>query len=72
MARCAPWQWSRSIADGTDWGEDDGQAKCGSTFARRGAWFVWLRESVHHCCDGQENGGETAVDCGGSCPPCGG
>ena len=30
--------------DGTDWGEDDGQQKCGNVRSSSGAWFVWVRE----------------------------
>ncbi len=56
--------------DGTDWGEDDGLAKCGDAYAPGGAWFVWLRETVHHCFDGEVSGDETGPDCGGPCDPC--
>ena len=30
--------------DGTDWGRDDNQAKCGRGALRDGAWHVWVRE----------------------------
>ena len=57
--------------DGTDWGLDDGLGKCGDQYTARGAWFIWLRETVHHCFDAELSGDETAVDCGGAaCAPC--
>ncbi len=31
-------------ADGTDWGEDDGSKKCGTTAPANGAWFIFVRE----------------------------
>ena len=34
--------------DGTDWGEDDGSKKCGSSTASTGAWFVWFREEANY------------------------
>lgn len=30
--------------DGTDWGEDDGSAKCGFRSLAEGTWHVWVRE----------------------------
>ncbi|MBX2796696.1 MAG: hypothetical protein KTR31_03470 [Myxococcales bacterium] len=30
--------------DGTDWGEDNGLEKCGSTVPATGAWFIFVRE----------------------------
>ena len=56
--------------DGTDWGEDDGLAKCGDRYTDHGAWFVWVRETVSHCRDCRLSGDETDVDCGGSCVAC--
>ncbi|MBN1668750.1 MAG: beta-propeller fold lactonase family protein, partial [Anaerolineales bacterium] len=31
-------------SDGTDWGEDDGNLKCGSSDISGGTWFIWVRE----------------------------
>ena len=31
-------------SDGTDWGEDDGILKCGSSNLSSGAWHIWVRE----------------------------
>ena len=31
-------------SDGTDWGEDDSQRKCGASGLASGQWFVWARE----------------------------
>ncbi|MEW5847248.1 MAG: fibrinogen-like YCDxxxxGGGW domain-containing protein [Myxococcota bacterium] len=59
-------------ADGTDWGEDDGVAKCGHPIeAGEGTWLIWMRDQAPTCRDGVKNGDESAVDCGGSCRPCG-
>jgi len=30
--------------DGTDWGEDDTNPKCGSDLLRDGSWAIWIRE----------------------------
>ncbi|MBI5501591.1 MAG: DUF4215 domain-containing protein [Deltaproteobacteria bacterium] len=40
--------------DGTDWGEDDATAKCGSSLAAPGStWFVWVRApAAPRCGDG--------------------
>ncbi|TXD35141.1 DUF4215 domain-containing protein [Lujinxingia vulgaris] len=52
--------------DGTDWGSDDGRAKCGSTEnMENGAWHIWSRETT--CFDGRQSGDESDTDCGGSC-----
>jgi len=32
-------------SDGTDWGEDDGTAKCGESGLNRGSWFLYVREA---------------------------
>lgn len=41
--------------DGTDWGEDDTQKKCGSVYPSTGAWFIWLREETNYT-GGSEKG----------------
>ncbi|MBI5497406.1 MAG: hypothetical protein HY904_20495 [Deltaproteobacteria bacterium] len=56
--------------DGTDWGEDDGQPKCGSGYAPAGAWELWVREAVDACANNVRDDGEDGVDCGGSCGAC--
>jgi len=56
--------------DGTDWGEDDGQPKCGSAYAPGGTWELWARDEVHACVNNVQDSGEDGVDCGGSCRPC--
>ncbi len=30
-------------SDGTDWGEDDSQKKCGTSGLDGGTWFIWVR-----------------------------
>jgi MYXO-CTERM domain-containing protein len=56
--------------DGTDWGEDDGLAKCG-TRTSSGTWFVWVRPASPVVCgDGWVGTGEVCddgntVDCDG-------
>ncbi len=32
-------------SDGTNWGEDDGSAKCGIGGVAQGAWHIWVRET---------------------------
>ncbi|MBN2203145.1 MAG: VCBS repeat-containing protein [Candidatus Aenigmarchaeota archaeon] len=34
--------------DGTDWGEDDGEKKCGSVYPSYGTWFIWFREGMDY------------------------
>ena len=55
-------------SDGTDWGEDDGTAKCGVSGVSGASFQIWARPSA--CADGVRDGLETDVDCGGSCPLC--
>ena len=31
-------------SDGTDWGQDDGARKCGTSGLGNGAWHIWVRE----------------------------
>ncbi len=33
-------------SDGTDWGEDDSQLKCGTSGLFDGVWFIWVREDA--------------------------
>ncbi|MDH5494006.1 MAG: fibrinogen-like YCDxxxxGGGW domain-containing protein, partial [Myxococcales bacterium] len=54
-------------SDGTDWGEDDGSSKCGSSGSGQ-IWQIWVREAL--CSNGTLDGDETDLDCGGSCRPC--
>jgi hypothetical protein len=54
--------------DGTEWGMSGGTALCGGplTFTT-GQWFIWFREDpeVYGCVNGETDGDETDVDCGG-------
>lgn len=53
----------------TSWGRARGVPTCGQdATSGRTAWFVFVREAT--CRDGILNGGETDVDCGGTCGPC--
>jgi len=58
-------------ADGTDWGLDDGVAKCGGPLSQdalsQTSWWIWVRRAAPTCRDTQRNVDETDVDCGGSC-----
>jgi len=55
-------------SDGTDWGEDDGTAKCGTSGVTGASFQIWARPSA--CADGLRDGLESDVDCGGACPAC--
>ena len=39
--------------DGTDWGEDDRERKCGSTYTTSGNWQVWVREPAFTATQGR-------------------
>lgn len=55
----------------TLWGEIDGTAYCGGAVPEgSGAWWIWVRSGAPSCSDGETNGDETDVDCGGSCGTC--
>lgn len=55
-------------SDGTDWGEDDGTAKCGRSGVSGASFQIWARPSA--CADGLRDGLESDVDCGGACDGC--
>jgi hypothetical protein len=63
------------MTDGTDWGMISLEPLCGAPLElTTGQWFVWFRENadVLRCSNGERDGEETDVDCGGSrCNGCG-
>lgn len=63
------YQGSCNCGPGAEWVVEGCESECGEGF-----WRDWDGDLQCHpdptCTDGEQNGGETDVDCGGPCAPC--